>query len=557
MAPSTATLARAAAVLAALALVFLSPATTRADILLNELQADNENTIADDHDEYDDWFELVNTGAQAVDLTGYQLSDDDDLAETHVLPGPLSIAAGGRLLLWADGQVDQGPAHLPFRLSSSGETVTLLAPDGVTVIDQIEFPRQFPDHVFQRYPDAGSTWTWGRDPSPLAPNTAPRHGGFLVLNELMPKNQTVIQDDAGDYDDWLEIHNPLPIDVSLAGMTLHVAGGTTAPLPSLALAPQAYRLVWCDGDAGQGAWHLPELLMAAGGGLELRADDGVAASEVIYPALDTDHAQARMPDGGPWQTTVMVTPGQTNPATSDPLLVINEFLASNDTGIVDEAGDHEDWLELYNPGDAPVALAGLFLTDDLAVPDAWALPAIDLAPGEHLVVWCDDDEEEGPLHASFKISANGEELGLFLGDELIDSIVFGAQTTDVSTGRRVDAGLPWISFDEPSPGEPNQGAVAAPAPTPASVLLAPRPNPFNPRVELAWRQAEAGWTRLDVFDLRGRLVARLADRWFAPGDHVLTWDGRDRRGRAAPSGVYTVQLRQGATRASARLTLAR
>ena len=559
MASSTATLARGATALAALALVSLAPATATADILLNELQADNEITIADDHDEYDDWVELVNTGTQAVDLTGYHLSDDDDLEEIHELPGPLSIAAGGRLLLWADGQVDQGPTHLPFRLSSSGETVTLLAPDGVTVVDRIEFPRQFPDHVFQRYPDAGSTWTWGRDPSPVAPNTAPHHGGFLVLNELMPRNQNVIQDDAGDFDPWLEIHNPLPIDVSLAGMTLHVAGGTTAPLPSLALAPRAYELVWCDGDAGQGAWHLPELLLAAGGGLELRAADGVTASEVIYPALDIDVAFARMPDGGPWQTTVMVTPGQTNPATGDPPLVINEFLARNDSGITDEAGDHEDWLELYNPGDTPVALAGLFLTDDLAVPDAWALPAIELAPREHVIVWCDDDEEEGALHASFKISADGEELGLYLGDELVDSIVFGPQATDVSTGRRVDAGLPWISFDEPTPGAPNQGTVAAPAsaPAPAAVLLPPRPNPFNPHVELAWRQAEAGRTRLDVFDLRGRLVARLADRWFAPGDHALAWDGRDRRGRAAPSGVYVVQLRQGTMRASTRLTLAR
>jgi len=546
-----------AALAGVLATAWLLPASVSAAIIINELQSDNEQTVADDHGEFDDWIELLNTGSVTVDLTGYRISDDLDLADPYILPGPLTMAPGARLLLWADGQIGQGAAHLPFRLSSSGEAVSLITPDGLSIVDQLEYPRQFTDHVYQRYPDASAGWTWGRDPSPMAANLEPNHGGFLVLNELMPINSTVITDDAEEYEPWLEIHNPLLVPVDVSGMLLGAVAGDEFALPSLVLEPQAYVLVWLDGQPEQGVWHGPDLLSSSGGALLLAAADGVTASDVLYPALAADVALARMPDGGVWQSTVLVTPGQTNPATASPLLVINEFLASNDTGITDEAGDHEDWVELYNPGDAAVSLAGMFLTDDLSAPDAWPLPFLSLEAGDYLIIWCDNDPEEGALHTNFKLSASGEELALYLGDELVDSIVFGSQTTDVSTGRRVDAGLPWITFDEPTPGAANHPAVAAPVPGPTATLLPPRPNPFNPRVELAWRAPAAGEVSLEILDLQGCRVAVLHQGWLPAGTQRVIWDGRDARGRNVPSGTYAVLLRQGGESSARTITLVR
>lgn len=43
--------------------------------------------------------------------------------------------------------------------------------------------------------------------------------------------------------------------------------------------------------------------------------------------------------------------------------VISEFLASNRTGILDEDGDHSDWIELRNPDPATASLKGWYLTD--------------------------------------------------------------------------------------------------------------------------------------------------------------------------------------------------
>lgn len=139
-------------------------------------------------------------------------------------------------------------------------------------------------------------------------------------------------------------------------------------------------------------------------------------------------------------------------------LRINEFVAKNTSGIRDEANQYEDWVEIYNPTGQPVALDGYYLTDDLQNPVKWAFPAgTTVPPFGTVLVWCDEDPQDGPLHASFKLAAEGEEIGLFEPDgvSLVDSIVFGLQYADVATGRHSDAGLPWVTFPYPTPNQPN------------------------------------------------------------------------------------------------------
>jgi hypothetical protein len=412
--------------------------------------------------------------------------------------------------------------------------------------------------VYQRLPDGAGDWTWGRDPSPGLPNTEAHHEGFLMLNELMSINATVIADAAGDHDPWLEIANPLPIPVELSGTLLRDAVGTEAELSGLIVPASGYQLLWLDGEPAEGPAHVASLLSAGGGALVFEATDGLATDSVIYPALGVDQAYARIPDGGDWEATDMVTPGQTNPATLEPLLVINEFLASNENGIQDETGAAEDWVELYNPGSEAVSLLGLSLTDDLTDPEQWYFPDMVLEPGSFLVVWCDDDPEDGPLHATFKLSAGGEEIGLFMGEELLDNVVFGAQTTDISYGRRVDAGLPWITFTNPTPGASNGSGVSAPLeeiPTPQ--LAVPHPNPFNPRTSVNFYVPAAGQVHLAVFDLRGRHVRTLVDGRLSAGRHALIWCGDDTAGRALPSGVYCLRMQCGGLVRNQRVTLAR
>ncbi|HOX24887.1 MAG TPA: FlgD immunoglobulin-like domain containing protein [Candidatus Krumholzibacteria bacterium] len=88
--------------------------------------------------------------------------------------------------------------------------------------------------------------------------------------------------------------------------------------------------------------------------------------------------------------------------------------------------------------------------------------------------------------------------------------------------------------------------------------LAPgRPNPFRAETELAYRIGVASRVVLSVFDPRGRLVRTLVDEQQPPGEHLVSWDGRDDAGRVVPSGAYVVRLTAAATTRSQRLVLLR
>jgi len=69
------------------------------------------------------------------------------------------------------------------------------------------------------------------------------------------------------------------------------------------------------------------------------------------------------------------------------------------------------------------------------------------------------------------------------------------------------------------------------------------PNPFNPRVEIAYTVARnAGHLELTIHDLQGRRVATLISGEQDPGHHVTEWQGLDSRGQAVPSGTYLLRL---------------
>jgi hypothetical protein len=142
------------------------------------------------------------------------------------------------------------------------------------------------------------------------------------------------------------------------------------------------------------------------------------------------------------------------------ILFINEFMAANDSTIIDENGDYDDWIELYNAGETDIDLGGMYLTDDFTDVTKWQIPDTFIAPGRFLLFWADNEVTEGPLHTNFKLSAaNGEGIGLYDTDDqenvLIDAKSFDPQPRDTSYGRYPDAENNWQFFSTPTPGTAN------------------------------------------------------------------------------------------------------
>ena len=118
-------------------------------------------------------------------------------------------------------------------------------------------------------------------------------------------------------------------------------------------------------------------------------------------------------------------------------VVINEFLADNATGMTDEFGEQEDWLEVFNLTPNAYDLEGLQLTDNADNAAKWVFPQGSVIPANgYLVVWLDEDGAQGDLHTNFKLSKNGEFVMLSnSGGTVFDSLSFGVQATDISFGR--------------------------------------------------------------------------------------------------------------------------
>ena len=143
--------------------------------------------------------------------------------------------------------------------------------------------------------------------------------------------------------------------------------------------------------------------------------------------------------------------------TSD-ILVINEFMADNETTIADELDEYEDWIELYYNIPYTMSLNGYFLTDDLNNPSKWTFPDIEISGQGYILIWADDDEEQGPMHTNFKLSNDGEQIGFFDPNlNLLDQITFSQQSDDVSYGRVTDGSYSWQFFNQSTPSYSNTG----------------------------------------------------------------------------------------------------
>jgi hypothetical protein len=146
-----------------------------------------------------------------------------------------------------------------------------------------------------------------------------------------------------------------------------------------------------------------------------------------------------------------------------PDLKITELAAANRGLVLDAFGDSDDWFEIRNEDDVTVDLGGMFVTPDLGSPRKFQLPARTLAPGATLLIWADNETDEGTLHANFKLSAVGEEIGLFEtvnhGNGLVHGWKYGRMGDDQSMGfPTADATAPEY-LSPPTPGAGNETAA--------------------------------------------------------------------------------------------------
>ncbi len=186
-------------------------------------------------------------------------------------------------------------------------------------------------------------------------------------------------------------------------------------------------------------------------------------------------------------------------------VVINEILASNDTGATDENDQFEDWIELFNNNDFDVDLSNYYITDDPSNLDKWQFPSgTIIGPKGYMIIWADEDQGQGPLHTNFKISASGE--AIVLSDASlneVDLVEFGAQTTDMGYAR-VPNGTGDFVIQAPTYNANNESSTAIPEVSLVELVFYPNPTADVVHIQLSEVSKTYPYA---LTDLQGKTIA--------------------------------------------------
>jgi CotH protein/lamin tail-like protein/chitobiase/beta-hexosaminidase-like protein/parallel beta helix pectate lyase-like protein/type IX secretion system substrate protein len=323
--------------------VYIShPQTSPFELLISEINFDP-------HPVFDagDWIEIHNAGNKSMDLSGWVLKGENEDDE-FIFPDHLELDPGGYLVIAEDpdsvislhgsfkGAADWLLGRLPFGLNAGGECLYLYNSDYLLVHAFRFGPGPpWPDgpngkgatlELYKGEMDNSHPGNWHASHllggTPGNENSAGTLVTGLFINELMAKNSSAFPDNAGEYDDWVEVYNHNDYPVNLGGLCFLRGNPESEPwmIPlydadSTTIGPGGFRMFWADQDPEQGILHTGFKLPASGGSIALaRAmDKGYhMIDEISYGTQQQDAAFGRYPDGGDLLTVLRLSPGNPN-----------------------------------------------------------------------------------------------------------------------------------------------------------------------------------------------------------------------------------------------------
>jgi Lamin Tail Domain len=427
--------------------------TSAGNVTINEIMAENLGAVLNGADR-PDYVELKNNTGTAIDISGWNLTDDELVPTRYTFPAGTSIAAGDYLVVWCDSAVASPGLHTGFGLSRKGQRVILIQ-SGI-VKDAIAFGPQMGNAALGRISDGVGGWTLV-NASPGATNTA---RAFSTDPSTLKFNEWMAVPASGD--DWFEIYNSGAQPVALAGLWLSDTPATPkiTQIPSLSFVA-AGGCVKFDADGTTSGFSSVNFKLATGGdNLLLSTSNGnTLIQSVSFGTQQPGVSQGYFPDGSAAVTDFPLSSSPNDNNWLPASVRVNEALTNSVTPL-------EDYVEIYNPTAGTVDISGWWLSDDHFMRQKYLIPdQTTIAPGGYLVIY----------ESAFNIGANAFSLNS-LGDEVVLTATsggvvtgyralqnFGAAADDVSFGYVPTAGAPefWPQVTR-TPGSANSEPLIGP-----------------------------------------------------------------------------------------------
>ena len=371
--------------------------------------------------------------------------------------------------------------------------------------------------VWQKESEATFSAAWTVDPA--APG--------VRINELLAANVSAHALPDGSYPDVIELYNASGTGIDLSGYQL-----TDDPLvpdkyvlPEKTILPAwSYLLLYGGSGAEPGALYTGFLLHPGGEQVELRDSAGTLIDSTSFGTQAADFSIGEVNESGEWGLCIP-TPGAANrraPLGNPSDIVLNEWLSSPRVHL------GGDFIELYNPGIHPVALAGLALSDrPSSEPRKQLIPALSyVGPAGHSTFY--GEHSGSPDGLEFGLSSFQGWVGLLGPDgTVIDQVAYQSQGEDSSRGRIPDGSPTFGDLPVPTPDRSNTTPAAELAES-LHLLDSLRITEihYNPTGGSDAEYLELRNLGLEILDLAGVSITGAVDYTFealtlSPGERIV------------------------------------
>ena len=373
-------------------------------IQLSEILASNRTYPTSDG-RFLDFIEIRNNSSSPIDISGYMLGDQPD-AVGYTFPRGTILNAHSYIVCWCDKE-SESAAYASFGISKKGDDTIYLYNASNVLIDQILVPAVNDNVSLVR--DETGAWSTAVHATPGFENTEAGFDAWLkskntgdvpvVISEIASGGGFTIVNGEGRQSDWIELYNTGKTTVTLDGAYLSddPDDRTKWVIPQLSLEPGQRTVIRCSGSMAQEG-EANFALSREGCSVILTGAFGNTIAEIAVPELGKECAWALQEDGSYAEVT-RTTPGYENTEAGyeawlqdvgyvTPELVISEVMTANRSSMLNKAGQLCDWVELYNPSQEAISLAGIYLSNDTADRMKWQLPDVMLAAGARLVIPC-------------------------------------------------------------------------------------------------------------------------------------------------------------------------
>ena len=415
------------------------------------------------------WIELYNPSEGAIQISDYYLSDKPNNPQRDRLPDYVLKPKGYVLIYFTTSSISGGKEDYliaNFGISKEDTVLQLSNADG-SLADVFIWETGFPKGL--------SLIRTGGDlrvsiPTPLAENSganwiyrAPKEmdeSDPIVVNEIMPANNGIFSDQAGDSPEWVELTNRSGSAVSLSGY--YISDDLDAParyaLPDVTIEPNAFLVVWLSGKSTASVEEIhANFRLSSGESLVLTdfskmrqqmiaIEDSCPINCSFSKSADGSLVYYGTPTPGFRNAKPYTEPSQVGWFSSDSVIISEVCAYSN--------SDQSEWVELYNGSSSSVSLDGWHLTDKCFVSTGLDLNGITLSPGEYIRIPTSSDKDSTK---SFGISSAGETIFLLKPDgNPADIFQTGLLHDGITSGRDVfDKSTARVFFMAPTPGKAN------------------------------------------------------------------------------------------------------